>query len=144
MLEGGASAKGRRMARAGACEGGGAPATRAYSQRVGKRKYHRGTFVGYLFLRPSPTHTPNGDLLNARRKLCKPGKEGRTRCDPRERIVLSLCSLAMPEHCSRACAIVLGCCTIMLAGLAAHGIPLSSELTPRDQADHRCVDASAG
>ena len=34
-----------------------------------------------------------------------------------------LLCLAMPGHYSRACAILLGCCTIMLAGLAAHGHP---------------------
>eukprot|EP00964_Phaeocystis_antarctica_P018906 scaffold10415_cov23-Phaeocystis_antarctica.AAC.1 len=27
----------------------------------------------------------------------------------------------MPGHCSRACGILLGCCTTLLAGLAAHG-----------------------
>ena len=45
-------------------------------------------------------------------------------------IVPCLLCLAMPDHYSRACAILLGCCTTMLAGLGLQrtGNTLSSEL----------------
>ena len=57
-----------------------------------------------------------------------------------EAIVPCLFCLAMPDHYSRACAILLGCCTIMLAGLAAHGHPRlarTRELTPREHTSER-------
>jgi len=36
----------------------------------------------------------------------------------------------MPAHCSRACAILLGCCTTLLAGPAAHGNMLTLKPLP--------------
>ena len=93
----------------------------------------------YKSLREVPSKSPFGNVpsvRSARARLARSARAtgtapraavrgGRPRSLPpvSEMIVPCLFCLAMPDHYSRACAILLGCCTIMIAGLAAHGHP---------------------